>query len=192
MKIRICFAMAATTLMLASCTEREPVNTALVAPPLPTTNRATAPAAQAPIRHTTVSEKTSVSADGRSIQTTRTTTSVGFDPNKAAAAAERLISAADRPDDGSLPGTWTSRSSSTGTGCTVALYGDPQATQGAAASACNTSSILGGVSTWRYAEGRLSLFKGSEEVLVLNRLGPHRFDGQAKWGFLSTTFSLTR
>lgn len=189
MKIRIFIATAISAAALAACTEREPLSTALVAPPLPATNRATAPA---PIQHTTVSEKTNVSADGRSIQTTRTTTSVGFDPNKAAAAADRLIAVANRPDDGSLPGTWTSRSSSTGTGCTIALYGDATSTQGNAASACNAGSILAGVTTWRYADGRLALYKGSEEALVLNRAGQHRFDGSAKWGFLSTTITLYR
>jgi hypothetical protein len=192
MKIRAFFAIAISAAVLGACTEREPVNTALVAPPLPATSRIGAPTAAPPIQHTTVSEKTNVSADGRSIQTTRTTTSVGFDPNKAAAAAERLIAVANRPEDGSLPGTWTSRSSSNGTGCTVALYGDPQAAQGSAASACNVSSVLTGVSSWRYADGRLSLYKGSEEALVLNRAGPHRFDGSAKWGFLSTTITLSR
>lgn len=188
---KICLLFAAG-IMLSACGEQEAPGAALVAPPLPTTSRIGAPAAPPPIQHTSVSEKTSVSADGSTVRTTRTTTSVGFDPNKAAAAAERLISAANRPDDGSLPGTWTSRSSSNGTGCTVALSGDPQAVQGSAASACNVSSVLSGVSSWRYAEGRLTLYKGSEEALALNRLGPHRFDGTAKWGFLSTTISLTR
>lgn len=191
MKKGYCLAVAAM-IALAGCSERESVDTALVAPPLPATSRIGTPAAAPPIQHTTVSERTSVSADGRSIQTTRTTTSVGFDPNRAAAAADRLVAIANRPEDGSLPGTWTSRSSSTGTGCTIALYGDGQAMQGAAASACNSSSILGGISGWRYAEGRLTLLKGSEEALTLNRAGPHRFDGTAKWGFLSTTISLTR
>lgn len=188
-KICVLFALGVT---LAGCGEREAPDTGLVAPPLPAAARTGAPAAAPPLQHTSVSEKTRISADGRTIQTTRTTTSVGFDPNKAAAAADRLIAAANRPDDGSLPGTWTSRSSSTGTGCTIALYGDAQAAQGTAASACNAGSVLAGISGWRYADGRLILLKGNEEALVMNRAGPHRFDGSAKWGFLSTTITLFR
>jgi hypothetical protein len=139
-----------------------------------------------------VSERTSISPDGRTINTTRTSSTVSVDPNRAAAAVAALASAAARPTDGSIPGTWTSRSSSTGVGCTIALYGDATATQGAAASACNAGSILAGVSSWRFSEGELVLMKGSEEALRMMRAGPHRFDGNAKWGFLSTTITLYR
>lgn len=180
-------------LALAGCSEREGPDVALVAPPPPppTVSRIGQPAGQQQVLHSNVSERTRVGADG-TVHTTRTTTSVSFDPNRAAAAVDSLVSAANRPADGSIPGTWTSRSSSTGTGCTIALYGDPTAQEGSAASACNAGSVLAGVTTWRYSEGRLVLYKGSEEALAMNRAGPHRFDGTAKWGFLSTTITLFR
>jgi hypothetical protein len=192
--------VAATATLLAACTPsgREtadaPLAPPLLAPP-PLAQRPSvfATPSAPPIQRTTVSERTTLSPDGSTLRTTRTTTSVGFDPDKAAAAAGRLLSAAAGPSAyQGIPGTWTSRSSSTGTGCTVALYGAPDATSGGAASACNSSSVLGGVSGWRYENGRLTLLKGQEVALAMNQAGPNRFDGTATWGFLSTNISLFR
>lgn len=183
---------ATASLFLAACDTTGPrsADVGLVAPPLPApaTARTTEPPA---FQRTTINERTTVGADG-TVRTTRTTATVGFDPDRAATAAGALLAAANRPGDGSIAGTWTSRSSSTGTGCSVALYGDAAATSGQAASACNSSSVLGGVTAWRYAEGRLTLLKGDQVALQMNRAGPHRFDGTATWGFLSTTITLYR
>lgn len=162
------------------------------APPSPPAlGRPGAPAASQTV-HSSVSEKTRVGADG-TVHTTRTSTSVSFNPDKAASAVDGLLSAAARPADGSIPGTWTSRSSSNGATCSVALYGDPAALQGAASASCASgASMLSGATAWRYADGQLTLYKGSEVAMVFHRAGPHHYAGTAKWGFLTTTIRLTR
>jgi hypothetical protein len=146
------------------------------------------------IQDTRVSERTSVSPDGRSVRTERTTTSVSFDPDRAAGALERLASSgtATAANQG-IPGVWQMQSSSTRLICTVNLYGGPQETQGQANSVgCPVGGTMQGITGWRYESGKLTILKGSEVSIVMDQLGPNRFDGTATWGFLTTKIALYR
>jgi hypothetical protein len=180
-------ATALVGLTLAACQSVGSGGAALTPPPLPS-SAGTPP----PLQRTSVTERTTLSSDGSTLRTTRTTTSVGFDPERAASAAGRLMSGMGGGVNQGIPGQWTSQSASTGTGCTIALYGAPEATSGGAASACNAGSVLAGINGWSYQNGQLSLMRGSEAALTLSQLGPNRFDGTATWGFLSTRISLYR
>lgn len=151
------------------------------------------PAAPTPTQtlHSSTSEKTSIAADG-TVRTTRTSTSVTFNPGQGAAAATNLLSAATRPTDSSIPGVWRSTSQN-GASCVVSLDGDPAAVSGPASASCGTpGQMLAGSTAWNYADGKLTLMKGSEVAMVFHRAGPHHFAGTATWGFLTTTIRLTR
>ncbi len=139
---------------------------------------------------TTSAERTSVGADG-TVRTDRTTTRVGFDPNRAAVALAAL--SAPRAAQGSIAGPWQMQSSSSGSMCSVYLYGDSSSTSGSASSSgCPVGGIISGVSGWSYANNQLTLSKGGTTAMVLNQMSPNRFDGTATWGFLSTRISLYR
>ncbi len=136
-------------------------------------------------------ERTTVSPDGSTLRTERTTTRVGFDPNGAARAVGALVGGAGMSQG--LAGAWTMQSSSNGTMCSVFLYGAPGAPSGAATSSgCPMGGIMSGITNWTYENGQLTILKGSATGIVLNQMGPNRFDGTATWGFLSTRIALFR
>lgn len=165
----------------------------LLSTPAPSPAALGRPAAPTPTQtlHSSTSEKTTVAADG-TVRTTRTSSSVTFNPGQASAAAAGLLSAATRPSDGSIPGSWRSTSSN-GATCEVTLYGDPTAVSGSASASCsNPTQLLVGSTAWSYADGKLTLLKGSEVAMVFHRADAHHFAGTAKWGFLTTTIRLTR
>jgi Protease inhibitor Inh len=136
-------------------------------------------------------ERTTLSPDGSTLRTERTTTRVGFDPNGAARAVGALVGGAGYAQG--LAGAWTMQSSSNGMMCTVFLYGGPGSTTGAATSSgCPMGGIMSGITSWTYAENQLTILKGSATGIVLNQMGPNRFDGTATWGFLSTRIALYR
>lgn len=134
-------------------------------------------------------ERTNVDGDG-TIRTTRTTTTIGFNSERAGAALERLTSGAPT---GGVAGSWRMQSSSTGSICEILLHGTPSDTSGAASSSgCGTGSIFAGLSAWSFSGGRLTLARGGSEIMTLSQQGPNRFDGSATWGFLSTRIALYR
>jgi Protease inhibitor Inh len=143
------------------------------------------------IQRTNVTERSTISPDGSTIRTERTTTSVGLDPNKAAGALGALASAGVA--QGGIQGAWQMQSSSNGAMCSVFLYGQPGAASGAATSSgCPVGGIMSGITGWSYDGGRLTITKGGSTAITLSQQGPNRFDGTATWGFLSTRIALYR
>ena len=147
------------------------------------------------VLHSTQSQKVTVSADGQTVRTDTTRTSVSVDPDKAAAAAGALLGAATGGGGGAqgVPGMWRAYSSSNRETCSVQLYGPPDAMSGAAeSSGCPFGGAMQGISGWQFSNGQLHIKKGGETALTLNPLGPNRYDGKLTWGMLSTTISLYR
>ncbi len=161
-------------------------------PPPFGTPRDARPAPAAPVyQRTNVTERSTLSPDGSTLRTERTTTSVGFDPNRAAGALGALVSAGAA--QGGIAGAWQMQSSSSGVMCSVFLYGQPGASSGAATSSgCPVGGIMSGITDWSYDGGRLTIAKGGSTAITLNQMGPNRFDGTATWGFLSTRIALYR
>jgi Protease inhibitor Inh len=140
---------------------------------------------------TRVTERATVSPDGSSIRTERTTTTVGFNPDRAAAALGRVVGG-PAVNQG-MAGVWTMQSSSNGSMCSVYLYGAPTDVQGAATSSgCPLGGIMSGITAWRLEGNQLTIMKGEATGIVLNQMGPNRFDGSASWGFLTTRIALFR
>lgn len=141
---------------------------------------------------TTETQRVSVSADGSTVKTTTTRTSVGFNPERAAAAVGTLLSAGGQQQG--VAGMWRIQSSSNREMCSLNLYGGPDAVSGAVTSSgCSWGSIGAEAAQWRYANGRMELVKKSGEVgLTLNQLGPTRFEGRLTWGILTTTMVMFR
>jgi hypothetical protein len=158
-------------------------------PPFGAPRGAERPSATPTYERTRTSERVTVGGDG-AVRTERTTTTVGFNPDRAAGALERVTSGAL---SGGVAGTWQMQSSSSGVICTVYLYGAPADRSGGASSAgCPAGGVMSGVSSWSYDNGRLTLTKGGTTAMVISQQGPNRFDGTATWGFLSTRIALYR
>jgi Protease inhibitor Inh len=179
--------LASTFLLLLSACQSTPPPS--YSTPAPVAVQTLKPASS-PISQTKTTGTTTVSADGSTITTEQTTTTVGFDPAKASAA---LVNAAvPAPVNAGFTGQWKMVSSSNGSTCNVALYGAPDATTGKAGSDCAPGFMLNGITGWSYQSGQMALMKGAETVLTLNQLSPARFDGVASSGILSTTITLKR
>lgn len=177
---------AALILMIATgCTSTPPADYSAT-PVAPAVAKQQMPV---PISQTQTTEKTTISDDGSTITTEQTTTTIGFDPAKAAAA---LAAPASPATNSGLIGQWQMVSSSSGASCSLAFYGAPAATEGKATSNCPSGFLLNGITGWAYQNGQLNILKGTNVALTLNQLGPTRFDGVASNGFISTTITLKR
>lgn len=192
--MKIALTAAAMACALAACNVTDGGGGPTTAAPLPPPSGPTF-GTQRPdsgtIQRTTVNERTTVSADGNAIRTTRTTTTVGFNPDRAAGAVGRMLAAATPANTG-IPDNWTTVSSSNNSRCNVVLYGAPNATSGSGGAACEGSSTLSSINSWRYDNGQLFLMNGGSTVITMNQAGPNQFRGTLSWGFLSTTITMYR
>lgn len=159
--------------------------------------RAAAPEPAAGVSRTTTNEKTTVSPDGRTVTTEKTTTTIGFSapatPAAPAAASTPTGFAVPPPSGGAgMAGVWTMHSSSTNQSCPVAFYGPAEATAGQAQANCGTGSLLTGVSGWSLEGNQLELTRGNDVAMTLNQTAPNRYQATAQAGILSTTITIFR
>jgi len=155
------------------------------------------PLSQAPsqqhVLHSQQTQKVTVSADGRTVRTDTTRTSVSVNPDRAAAAVGAMLAPAAGTGAQGLPGSWKAFSSSNRASCAVQLYGPPDALSGSADSTgCAFGSAMHGITGWQFSGGQLIIKKGGETSLTLNPAGPNRYDGKLTWGIITTTISLYR
>lgn len=150
-------------------------------------------------QRTTQTQTVNVSADGRTVRTETTRASVGFNSAAATTAVAGLALAAMTANRQAgpymgAPGQYRlSTPNSPMSSCTVALYGEPNAPEGAAASSgCQFGSAFAGVTAWRLESGQLLIYRGSEVAIRMLQNGADRFTGTITWGPLSTSATLTR